>query len=88
MFAKAKIVLDQENAFVVPAFAVLKLQGSNERYVFIENSGIAHRVVVELGDRFDDMVEIISEEIKEGDMLIYAGHSRLINGESVNIIQE
>lgn len=88
MFAKAKMVLEQANAFVVPAFAVLKLQGSNERYIFIEDNGIARRVVVEMGDRFDDMVEIISDSIKEGDMLIYAGHSRLSNGASVNVVQQ
>lgn len=88
MFAKAKMVLEQANAFVVPAFAVLKLQGSNERYIFIENNGIARRVVVDMGDRFDDMVEIISDSIKEGDMLIFAGHSRLSNGASVNVVQK
>lgn len=87
MFAKAKMILEQANAFVVPAYAVLKLQGSNERYIFIDNNGIARRVVVEMGERFDDMVEIISDKIKEGDMLIYAGHSRLSNGATVNIVQ-
>jgi membrane fusion protein, multidrug efflux system len=80
MFARASIELDQVNAFVVPAIAVLKLQGSNERFVFLEKDGRAKRVVVETGDRFDDQVEIVSDEINPGDNLIIAGQARLLDG--------
>lgn len=87
MFARASLEVDQVQAFVAPALAILKLQGSNERYVFIEENGIAHRVVVELGDRFDEMVEIISNEIEPGSNLIIAGHARLLDGVAVSIKQ-
>ncbi len=80
MFARATIELEQVEAFVVPVLAVLKLQGSNERFVFIDDNGRARRVVVELGERFDDMVEIISDEISEGDNLVIAGQARLVDG--------
>ncbi len=86
MFARASLELDQVQAFVVPSLAVLKLQGSNERYVFLEENGVARRVVVEMGDRYDDMVELISSEIHEGDKLIIAGQSRLLDGMSVEVI--
>jgi len=83
MFARATLGLDEAEVFVVPAIAVLKLQGSNERYVFLEDNGMARRVRVELGERFDDMVEIISDEIETGDNLITAGQARLTNGVAV-----
>lgn len=85
MFARASIGLYQEEAFVVPSIAVMKLQGSNERYIFLEKEGKAHRLVVELGARYDEMVEVKSEGIKPGDKLIVAGHSRLLNGTPVKV---
>ncbi len=83
MFARATMVMDRVDAFLVPALAVLKLQGSNERFVFLEDNGTARRVVVELGARFDDKVELVSDQIKPGDRLIVAGQARLENGVSV-----
>ncbi|TVR73427.1 MAG: efflux RND transporter periplasmic adaptor subunit [Marinilabiliales bacterium] len=85
MFARATMELEQIEAFVVPALAVLKLQGSNERFVFIEENGRARRVAVGLGERFDDMVEIISDELSEGDRLIFAGQARLVDGVAVEV---
>ncbi len=87
MFARASIGLDHVKAIVVPSLAVLKQQGTNERFVFLEENGRAKRVVVEIGDRFDDMVELVSDEIHEGDKLIIAGQARLVDGTPVNIVQ-
>jgi len=85
MFARARIDLEQVEVFVVPALAVLKLQGSNERFVFLEDNGRARRVTVEMGERFDEMVEIISDEIQAGDNLIIAGQARLLDGVAVTV---
>lgn len=85
MFSRASLELEQVNVFVVPSLAILKLQGANERYVFIAENGVARRVVVELGERFDDRVEVISDDIKAGDQLIIAGHSRLLDGNAIEI---
>ncbi len=85
MFARARLELDEVEAFVVPALAVLKLQGSDERYVFLEQNGTATRRVVQIGDRFDDMVEIISDDISVGDRLIIAGQARLLDGVAVRV---
>ena len=85
MFARARIDLEQVEVFVVPALAVLKLQGSNERFIFLEDNGRARRVTVEMGERFDDMVEIQSDEIQTGDNLIIAGQARLLDGVAVTV---
>jgi membrane fusion protein, multidrug efflux system len=87
MFARAILEFDQVQAFVVPSLAILKLQGSNERYVFLEEDGVAKRLVVEIGDRYDDMVELIADEIQEGDRLIIAGQSRLLDGMAVDVVR-
>ena len=88
MFARVSISLGETRALVVPALAVLKMQGSNERYIFIEEQGKAKRITVQMGKRFDDMVEIISRELKEGDRLIIAGQSRLVDQVTVEVVTE
>jgi membrane fusion protein, multidrug efflux system len=87
MFVRASMDLGEVETFVVPANTVLMQEGTNQRYVFIEKEGIAERVEVELGKRFDDKLEIISNNIKEGDNLINEGQSRLITGEKVEVIK-
>ncbi len=85
MSARATVELKQVEAFVIPAIAVLRLQGTNERYIFIEDNGRARRVVVKQGERFDDRVEVISDEISSGDNLIIAGQARLLDGVAVTV---
>jgi RND family efflux transporter MFP subunit len=88
MFARVDLELGETNALVVPALAVLKMQGSDERYVFLEENGKAKRVSVEIGQRFDNLVEILSAGLKEGDRLVIAGQSRLLDGVPVEIVSE
>ena len=49
MFCRVTLELGEVKALVVPSLAILKMQGSNERYLFIEKDGIAKRIVVNLG---------------------------------------
>ncbi len=85
MYMSVNIDLNDVDALIVPYQSVLKLQGSNERYVFVNNDGYAKRVVVTMGKRFDDKVEIISDSIQEGDELITVGQAKLIDGVKLNI---
>lgn len=85
MFCRARFDLDKTEALLAPSSAVLKLQGSNERYVFIEENGIAVRKAVIIGRRFDDQVEIIANGVKAGDKLIVSGQTRLIDGIKVEV---
>jgi hypothetical protein len=70
---------------VVPYQAVLKLIGSNERYVYVNNKGVAKRVFVKLGQRFDDMIEISGEGINEGVELVTVGQAKLVDGVQLTI---
>ena len=85
MYTQAKLSLGRDSAYVVPYQAVLKLQGANNRYVFINDNGVAKRVDVQLGQRFDDEIEIISSEIHPGDEMVVEGEARLVDGAKMDI---
>ena len=85
MFARATLEMGEVESLIVPYQVVLKLQGSNELFIFVNDNGIAKRVVVTLGQRFDDRIEIISDEINEGDQIVSLGQSRLVAGAKLEI---
>ena len=90
MFVRTTLPLGQIDAIVVPYQSVLKLSGSNDRYVFTNQNGTAHRVAVTLGQRFDDRIEIIpviSGDLKEGDQLVTTGQARLVDGAKLEIVK-
>ncbi|MBN1107344.1 MAG: efflux RND transporter periplasmic adaptor subunit [Bacteroidales bacterium] len=87
MYVRVSLELGEAETFVAPANTVMVQEGTNIRYVFVASEGTARRVEVSIGKRFDDSLEIISEEIKEGELLIVEGQSRLINGDRIEIVR-
>lgn len=90
MYVKTTLAVGEVDAIVVPYQSVLKLTGANDRYVFTNKNGIAHRVPVTLGQRFDDRIEIIPtipDDIKEGDELIVTGQARLVDQCKLEIVK-
>jgi RND family efflux transporter MFP subunit len=87
MFVRVSMDLGEVDTFVVPASSVLLQEGTNIRYVFVAEQNVAKRLEVTLGKRFDDQLEIISENIREGVSLIVEGQSRLINNDKIEIVR-
>lgn len=87
MFARVNFDLDEEEAILLPSMAVLKVQGSNDRYLFKEENGVARRVGVTIGKRYDDNIEVFSDELEPGDRIIVSGQARLLNGSTVEVRQ-
>lgn len=87
MYVTTTIGLGKEDAIVVPYQSVEKLVGANDRYVFLVEDGRAKRVAVTLGQRFDQDVEIIADEIKEGAQYVVTGQHKLVDGVKVNIVE-
>lgn len=87
MFVRTTMALGQAETMVVPYQAVLKLVGSNERFVYVNKDGVAKRIFVTLGQRFDDKVEIISSDISEGDELVTVGQAKLVDGSKLNVVK-
>ena len=91
MYVKTKLALGEVDAIVVPYQSVLKLTGSNDRYVFTNKDGVAHRVAVTLGQRYDDRIEIIPVvpgDLKEGDQLVVTGMGRLVDKCPLEIVTD
>ncbi len=80
MYVRTTLSMGRENTTIIPYQSVLKLIGSNERYVFVNDNGVAKRVFVKLGQRYDDKIEIISDEISEGVEVVTVGQAKLVDG--------
>ena len=90
MYVRTTLAVGEVDAIVVPYQSVLKLTGSNDRYVFVADGNTARRVAVTLGQRFDDRIEIIPIEagaIKAGDRLVVTGQARLVDGDKLEIVE-
>lgn len=85
MFARISMDLGEVETFVVPANTVLVQEGTNIRFVFVARTNTAERIEVTIGKRFDDQLEVISSNIKEGDRLVTEGQAKLINGDKIEI---
>jgi membrane fusion protein, multidrug efflux system len=86
MFSRVTFDLDKEEAILLPSMAVLKMQGSNDRYLFVEKNGIAHRISVTVGKRYDDDIEVFSDDLNPGDRVVVSGQARLIDGVEVQVV--
>ena len=90
MYVRTHLAVGEVDAIVVPYQSVLKLTGSNDRYVFVADGITARRVAVTLGQRFDDRIEIIPVEadaLKAGDRLVVTGQARLVDGATLEIVE-
>lgn len=86
MFSRITIDLDKEEAILLPSNAVLKMQGSNDRYLFVEENGKARRIAVTTGKRYDDQIEVFSKELNPGARIIITGQARLLDGVPVTVM--
>jgi len=87
MFARVSMFVGEEESFVVPSNTVVQQEGTNIRYIFLEEDGIAIRYNVTIGKRFDEKIEIISDDIVEGVTLITEGQARLMDGDKVTVVK-
>ena len=84
MFTRVALNLGEQQALLVPALAVLKQTGSNERFVFVVEDNIARRITVQPGRNFDENLEIVSG-LEPGQKLVVTGQHNLIEGTEVVI---
>lgn len=85
MFARVKVEFGVNNSVVVPDDAVVKMQGSGQRCVYVlqpDNTVVSS--IVTLGRHFGDSYEIL-EGVSEGDVVATKGSSSLRDGSAVRI---
>ena len=84
MFARVEVNYGKESRVVVPDLAIQKQEGSNDRFVFVIENGVARRKTVMLGARLNDKYEVVSG-ISDGDDVVVAGQSRLMDKVEVEV---
>ena len=85
MFARAKITFGVNNNVVIPDIAVVKQQGSGERFVYIlnEDGTVTYQKVL-LGRRMGAEYEVL-EGIQDGARIVTGGQIRLKDGIKVTV---
>ncbi len=73
------------NSVVAPIFSILSL--SNQRFVFVENGGVAHARPIEIGIVQGNLVQI-TKGLDPGDRVIAVGQRDLKDGDAVNVLEE
>lgn len=85
MYSRVMLNIGEIEGLLVPSLAVRKQVGSDERFVFVVEDGVAHRRTVTLGRTFDDKLEILSG-IEAGEMLVTTGQHNLMDQSEVEIV--
>ena len=85
MYAYTKLALGKAEAMVIPYQSVQKLTGSNERYIYVNDNGVAKRVFVKIGERYDDRIEVMSDELVPGEEIVVTGAEKLVDGVKLKI---
>ena len=85
MFVRATVNFGVNNSVVIPDVAVVKQQGSGERFVYVLNSdGTVTYTKVVLGRRMGTEYEVL-EGIEDGATIVTGGQIRLKDGIKVNV---
>jgi len=88
MYVHTTMDMGLAKALLVPYSSVIKLPGSNDRYLFVDEGGRAKRVFVKTGQRVDEKIEVISDELKTGDKIVTLGQGKLVDGTALNVTRE
>lgn len=87
MFARASINFGNAKRVVVPDNSIIKRAGSGDRYIYVvNNDGTVTYNKVELGRRLGSEYELLSG-VKDGDIVVVSGHTKLKDGAHVQIIE-
>lgn len=86
MFGRVTLTLGEANHVVVPDLAVVKQQGSGDKYIYVykPETQTVDYVKVELGQRIGAAYEVLSG-IEPGAQVVTTGQNGLTNGKKVNV---
>jgi RND family efflux transporter MFP subunit len=86
MFARVSLNFGTAEHVVVPDVAIIRQTGVNDRYVYVLNANnTVSYIKVELGKRMGSTYEILSG-LNDGDKVVVAGASRLVDGTTVKVV--
>ena len=85
MYVHTSLEMGKSTALLIPYQSVQKLTGANDRYIYLNDGGVARRVFVQMGQRFDDRVEVFADEVREGVEVVTTGAEKLVDGCKLNV---
>lgn len=84
--ANIRVVIERRNAIGVPRHCVIpKAEGT---VIFLADQGKAKMIKIQKGLETDGWVEIRSDNVKDGQSVIFMGQDRLKDGEAISITKE
>ncbi len=86
MYARVTMNFGTAKHVVVPDVAIVKQQGSGDRYVYVYKDGVVSYNKVEIGRRMDNKYELISG-VEDGDLVVITSQSKLNNGMKVEVVE-
>ena len=81
-FVETDIIFNKHQALALPEKAVLKNNQGDFVYVITSENKVK-QVFVTLGVRTNNMIELLSDELKEGDMIVLDGLTKVYDGAEV-----
>lgn len=86
MYSRVTLNYGAIDHVVVPDVAIIKQQGSGDRYVYVCKDNKVYYKKVTLGRRLNDTYEVLSG-VEDGDLVVIAGISKLKDGIEVEIVK-
>jgi RND family efflux transporter MFP subunit len=86
MFGRVELNLGKAEKVIVSDKAIVKQNGTNSKYVYVEKNGVVSYRQVELGRRMGDRYELLSG-VNNGENVVITGQSRLVDGKKVIIVK-
>lgn len=86
-YVEVEMIFDQHKALAVPEKVLLKNGQGNFVYKISEESK-AKQVYITTGTRTDKMIEVISDELQVGDLIVLNGLTKIYDGALVAIIDD
>jgi RND family efflux transporter MFP subunit len=88
MFARVSFNFGSADHIVAPDVAVIRQSGINDRFMYVLNANnTVSYTKVELGQRLGSSYEILSG-LNDGDRVVTAGISRLVDGMTVKVVSD
>jgi RND family efflux transporter MFP subunit len=85
-YVNVELVLNKHKALAVPERAVMKNDKGNYLYQICKDN-IVKKIYVKLGTRSDDLIEVINNDLKNNDLIILEGLTKVNDGSVVEILE-
>ncbi len=86
-YVETQIIFNKHRALALPEKTILKNNKGNFLYAISEENKIK-QIYVKTGTRTGNMIEVISDDLKEDDLVVLEGLTKVYEGIQVQIIEE